>query len=412
MVLVSELDLPFIEIFGDDFSADPHATFAEARRTHWLARSELGYHALTYSSTQALLRDKRLRFGAELGLPAEGAAREALLARSQRNLLNLRGADHTRLRRLVTKAFTPRAVERLRPHVRRQIDGLLDPVCQQGRCEFVHDVTEPYPIMVICEVLGTPTEDWKRFSVWVEILFSRLGLSLDDESTAQVLRAQEELDEYLTELVERRRATAADAPEADDLLGELMAVEEDGDHLDTTDLVTLMDNILSAGIDTTRNQLASAVALFAEHPDQFELLARDRSLLDGAVEEVLRFAPVVAGTLRIATEDIELDGVVFPEGTMVTPTMAAANRDPAVYPEPDRFDISRTPAEAHASFGGGAHYCLGAALARLELHESFDAVVERLPGLRTTGPVRWKSPVGIGGPEVLPVEFDTPFSTQ
>ena len=406
MTLVTELDLPFIGVFGDAFTSDPHAVFADARRRHWLARSEIGYHALTYDSTQALLRDKRFRFGAELGLPPEGEAREALLARSRRNLLNLKGADHTRLRRLVSRAFTPRAAERFRPHVRRVIDGLLDPVCARGRCEFVADVTEPYPVMVICEVLGTPAEDWKRFSVWVEILFSRLGLSLDDDSTALVLRTQLDLDAYLTDLVGRRRSQAERGDGGDDLLGELIAVEEDGDRLATADLVTLMDNILSAGTDTTRNQLATAVALFAAHPDQFALLEGDRSLLESAVEEVLRFAPVVAGTLRVATEEVEIDGVVFAEGTMVTPTMAAANRDPAVYPDPDRFDITRTQPQGHLSFGGGAHYCLGAALARLELVESFDAVVERLPGLRADGDVRWKSPVGIGGPEVLPIAFD------
>lgn len=406
MTLVTELDLPVLDIFSDGFTADPHRAFAAARRQHWLARSDVGFHALTYEASQALLRDKRFRFGAELGLPPEGEARETLLARSRRNLLNLRGADHTRLRRLVSKAFTPRAVERQRPHVRRVIDGLLDPVCEQGRCELVTDVTEPYPVMVICEVLGTPAEDWKRFSVWVEILFSRLGLALDDESTALVLRTQLELDAYLTDLVERRRREAADGSPGDDLLGELIAVEEDGDRLATADLVTLMDNILSAGTDTTRNELASAVALFCAHPDQFELLRADRSLLEGAVEEVLRFAPVVAGTLRVAMEDVELDGVVFPEGTMVSPTMAAANRDPAVYADPDRFDITRAQPAPHQSFGGGPHFCLGAALARLELVESFAAVVERMPGLRADGEVRWKSPVGIGGPEVLPIAFD------
>ncbi|MEJ7584181.1 MAG: cytochrome P450 [Acidimicrobiales bacterium] len=405
MPLVTELDLPFIEIFSPSFAADPHRTFAEARRQHWLARSEVGYHVLTRSGTEALLRDMRFRFGAELGLPPEGEAREALLTRSRRNLLNLRGADHTRLRRLVSKAFTPRAVERHRAHARRVINELLDPVCVRGRCDLVSEVTEPYPVMVICEVLGTPSEDWRRFSRWVEILFSRLGLSLDDESAALVLQAQQELDDYLRDLVGRRRRNADGGAGADDLLGEHIEVEEDGDRLATDELVTLMDNILSAGTDTTRNQLATAVALFVDHPDQLALLVEDRMLLEGAVEEVLRFAPVVAGTLRVATEQVEIDGVVFPEGSMVSPTMAAANRDPAVYPDPDRFDITRQQPQPHLSFGGGAHYCLGAALARIELVEGFDAVVERLPGLRRDGDVRWKSPVGIGGPEVLPIAF-------
>lgn len=405
MALVTDLDLPFIEIFGDAFAADPHGAFAEARRQHWLARSEIGYHLLTFAGTEALLRDKRFRFGTELGLPPEGEARETLLARSRRNLLNLRGTEHTRLRRLVSKAFTPRAVEHHRSHVREVFDGLLDPVCERGRCEFVHDVTEPYPVMVICQVLGTPTEDWKRFSDWVEILFSRLGLDLDEESTVRVMRAQDELDGYLADLVDRRRSEGDSTAGGGDLLGALIAVEEDGDSLATAELVTLMENILSAGTDTTRNQLATAVALFAEHPDQLALLAEDQTLIEGAVEEVLRFAPVVAGTLRVATEPVEMDGVVFPEGTMVSPTMAAANRDPAVYPDPDRFDVTRAQPGPHLSFGGGAHFCLGAALARLELVEGFRGVVQRLPDLRPDGEVRWKSPVGIGGPSTLPIAF-------
>ncbi|CAN5736641.1 cytochrome P450 [soil metagenome] len=417
-VPVGELNLPYLDVFGDDFTTSLAAQLAAAREQHWLAASDVGYLTLTYASTQAALRDKRFRFGAEQGLPPEGEAREALLARSRRNLLNLQGAEHSRLRRFVTKAFTPRAVEHQRHHVRRVIDGLLDPFCAQGGGDFVAEVTEPFPIMVICEVLGTPAEDWPRFSHWVEILFSRLGLNLDDEAAALVLRTQLELDAYLHALIERRRSESRAA--GDDLLAGLIAVEEEGDRLQTDELVTLMDNILSAGTDTNRNQLATAVALFALHPDQFRRLVEDPSLAESAVEEVLRFSPVVAGTLRVATEEVVFDGdagplgpggVLFPEGTVVLPTMAAANRDPAVFDDPDRFDIARAQPQAPLSFGGGAHYCLGAALARLELVEAFRAVARRLPDLHLTGDVVWKSPVGIGGPAVLPVAC-TPSRTE
>lgn len=403
MTPVAELDLPFLDVFSDAFTADPFTPLHAAREQHWLARSDVGVHTLTYEATQALLRDKRFRFGAEQGLPPEGEAREVLLERARRNLLNLEGEEHTRLRRLVSKAFTPRAVERQRTHVRRVIDTLLDPFCERGRGELVAEVTEPYPVMVICEVLGTPVEDWKLFSEWVEILFSRLGLNLDDDAAHLALRTQDDLDAYLLDLIDRRRWAGDE--DRGDLLGELMAVEEQGDRLTAQELITLVQNILSAGVDTTRNELASAVALFTEHADQLQRLVDDPSLVASAVEEVLRYRPVVSGTLRVATEDIDHDGVHFPQGTVMLPTMAAANRDPAVYPDPDRFDVGRTQPHPALSFGGGPHYCLGAALARLELTEGFAAVARRMPDLRLDGEMRWKSPVGIAGPEVLPVAF-------
>jgi cytochrome P450 len=402
---VAELDLPFVDLFAAGFDDDPHRVLREAREQHWLAESPLAYLVLTYEATHAVLRDKRFRFATEVGLDEGGEAGAVMLARAKRNLLNLTGEPHMRLRRLVTRAFTPRAAERLRPSARAAIDRLLDPVAPRGRCELVAEVTESFPIMVVCELLGAPPEDWPRFSKWAERLFRRLNFNLDEDLARDIVTAQTELDDYLRDLIEQKRSRPSD-----DLIGDLIRAEEEGDRLTTEDIVVLADNVLSAGTDTTRNELATAVHLLATHPDQRARLEADPGLIGAAVDEVMRLLPVVAGTLRHAMEDVELDGVRFPEGTVLGPTMAAANRDPAVYPDPDRFDITREHAAPPLSFGGGPHYCLGANLARVELEESMLAVVGRLKDLRPDGEVTWKSIVGIGGPVRLPIAF-TPEET-
>src|SRR5688572_27650701 len=208
----------------------------------------------------------------------------------------------------------------------------------------------------------------------------------------------------MREVVDKKRADRGD-----DLVSDLLAVEVDGDRLSDEDIATLADNIITAGTDTTRNELACAVYELAIRRDQLQLLLDDRSLVPKAVEEILRYRPVVPGTMREALADIELDGVRFPKGTVVLPTFVAANRDPDVYPDPDRFDVTREHDQPVQSFGGGPHFCIGAALARAELQEALNLVLDRLPGFALDcepSEVEWKPSVGIGGPVALPLRFE------
>jgi cytochrome P450 len=397
---VETLDLPEVDIFGDEFQGRHYELLADARARHWLARSEIGYLALTYQSVHRILRHPDLRF-ASATLLGEDELGEAMLERSRRNLLHRHGDDHTNFRKLVNRAFTPRTVDRVRPAMRDLFGEILEPVGRRGCCEFVREVAYPYPPQMICALLGVDVARWRDVSDWVEVSFQ--SFQLDPENRPRIWDVQRELDATMLDVVERKRAEPGD-----DLVSDLLAVEEDGKRLTDEDIATLAENLITAGTDTTRNALASGMFDLATHPDQRDLLRDDRSLLPTAVEEILRYRPVVPGTMRQALADVEIDGVRFPRDAVIIPTFTAANRDPSVYPDPDRFDVTRVHAQPIHSFGGGAHFCLGAALARAELQEALDLVLDRMPSFAIDGDaggVAWKPIVGIGGPEALPLRL-------
>jgi cytochrome P450 len=216
------------------------------------------------------------------------------------------------------------------------------------------------------------------------------------------LAAWDELDAYIDDMVADRRHTLTD-----DLLSDLIRAEDDGDRLNGDELRMLVAGLLMAGTDTTRNQLAASVHLLCDHADQWTLLAQHPELAANAVEETMRHSPISFSTLRTAVEDVELAGVMIPAGTLVIANTGAANRDPAVYDDPDRLDITRDGVPAMQTFGAGVHYCLGANLARLELAEALTVITQRMPNARRTGPTPWKLLSGLSGPITLPIEFDS-----
>ena len=225
-----------------------------------------------------------------------------------------------------------------------------------------------------------------------------MGVAGQEDS---ILSAWDELDAYIDDMVTDRRHTLTD-----DLVSELIRAEDDGDRLNGDELRMLVAGLLMAGTDTTRNQLAAAVDVLSAHPDQWALMGEHPELAAGAVEEVMRHSPIAFGMLRTAIDDVELGGVTIPAGTLVIANMAAANRDPAVFDDPDRFDITREGAAAMLTFGGGMHYCLGSHLARLELAEALAVMARRMPKPRRVGPAPWKPLTGISGPITLTIEFE------
>ncbi len=398
---VFDADLP---TFSYDLTATPQDILDDLRAAQSrapIAIGPLGPEILSYELARELLRNNRFRLPPGITLAAQGITSGPLFDKLASSLLGLDGPPHVRLRKLVAKAFTPRATSRLADTIHEVVNGLIDRVMDAGRCDVVTDIARPYPTPIICALLGAPREDWQLFADWTEEIFKAFNFQPDanfDESA--IMRAWGELDAYVDDMVAARRNNLTD-----DLLSELIRAESDGDRLNLDELRGLAAGFLMAGTDTTRNQLAASVQVLCEHPDQWAKLRDHPELAMPAVEESMRHSPAACIVPRAAVEDAEFGGYLFPAGTFVFANTFAANRDPAIYGDADRFDIARKDVPAILTFGGGAHYCLGANLARRELAEALIVLTRRLPAVHRAGPAPWKSVLGMTGPTTLPIEF-------
>jgi cytochrome P450 len=398
--LVTELDLPFLDTIGME-RLDAIEAIEAAQAQHWLARTAVGYSVTRYADVTAVLRDRRFHSALSMLPRMSGLEDSGYTTRRRQSILSMEGDAHARLRRLVAPAFTPASANRLRPTMRAVVGELVDRVVDRGECELVADVCEPYPIPIICELLGAPPQDWKLFSAWATDIFRIFNANLA-EDLPLIERAAGELSSYVSDMIAVRRQDPRH-----DLLSDLIAVEEEGDRLSTEEMAMLAEAVLMAGTDTTRNQLACSVALFSEHPDQWAQLAEQPELAQRAVEESMRYLGAVRGTARFASEDIVYRDVLFPAGTLVSTSLAGANRDAEAFGDPDSFDIARERDSAQMTFGAGIHFCMGAALARAELQEALPLLAQRMPGLARNGPIEWKpSTFGIWGPARLPLRFE------
>ncbi|ORB12198.1 cytochrome [Mycobacterium noviomagense] len=398
---VFEAGLPSVDYLHLHDPFDAHRVIAAARQQAPIAMGRYAPEVLSYGLVRAVLRDPRFVTASGVGLDLQGITSGPLWERAITSILSLDGEAHHRLRRLVSKSFAPRGAERLRALAIEVITELVDPLTRAGRCDVVSDIARGYPTPVICALLGTPREDWPLFSTWADDIKKVFDWNVANDGPV-ILTAWEQLDAYLEDMIERRRHTLTD-----DLISDLIRAEYDGDRLTHVELVRLASTLLIGGTDTTRNQLAAAVQVLADHPDQWSMLAAHPELATDAVHELMRHCPIVFGVPRKAAEDIELAGVTIPAGTLVLANTASANRDPAVYDEPDRLDITRNDPPAMLTFGGGTHYCLGAHLARLELTEALRIITQRMPNPRRTQPAQWKAMTGIVGPISVPLEFDS-----
>ena len=397
---VFDAGLPTIDYDHCQSPDEAHEIISEARRQAPIAIGPHGPELLTYELVRKVLRDPRFRVPQGMFLASQGITSGPLWDRVAANLISLDGPQHQRLRRLVSKAFTPRATERLRTTIAEVITELVDQHTATGRCEVVTDIARQYPIPIICALLGAPAEDWQLFSAWTDDIFKVFSWEVAAHEQT-ILAAWDELDAYIDDMVAQRRQTLTD-----DLLSELIRAEDDGDRLNAEELRMLVAGLLMAGTDTTRNQLAASVHVLCDHPDQWARLARHPELANYAVEETMRHSPIAGVTLRIALEDVEIAGITLPAGTLLIANTAAANRDPAAYDDPDRLDITREGVPVMQSFGAGTHYCLGANLARLELAEALTVITRRMPNAHRTGPAPWKPLTAISGPATLPIEFE------
>ncbi|MDR6225902.1 cytochrome P450 family protein [Desmospora profundinema] len=310
--------------------------------------------------------------------------------------------DHTRLRNLVHQAFTPRMIEGMNHRIQEIADTLLDQIAStpSRRCDLIDAYAFPLPILVICEMLGIPADDRKRFREWSNAL---LATTNRPEKMEEARPKMKEFQEYLGELFHMRRSDPAD-----DLVSRLVHVEEEGSRLTSNELYSMIFLLIIAGHETTVNLIGNGVLALFQHREQRELLRRRPELLDHAVEEILRYySPVEMATDRWAAEDLSFFGEPIPQGSLVIVALGSANRDKSQFPEPDRFDITRQP-NRHLAFGMGIHYCLGAPLARLEAKIAIPTLLERLPELTLDfgeEPLPWRQDFLMRGLTKLPVRF-------
>ncbi|MEU2158492.1 cytochrome P450 [Streptomyces sp. NPDC019396] len=388
------------------FVADPFPLYRELREDGPVRRAVIAggveaWLVTRYEDGLAALSDPRLssdvRDASDPRLMEQlpSTERESMLS----NMLRSDPPDHTRLRRLVSKAFTARRVAELRPRVQELTDRLIDGIAPAGHADLVADFALPLPVTVISELLGVPVSDRHDFQRWTDDMILRRAEMPDP---AVVDGAWQQMHAYLAKLMESKRARPGD-----DLLSALITARDEEQRLNEDELIAMSFLLLAAGYITTVNLIGSGVAALLANPDQLALLREDPELLPGAIEEFLRYdGPVNPGIARFAREDVVIGGVSVPRGATVVIASAIADRDPGRFPEPDRLDITRRD-NTHLAFGHGIHYCLGAPLARLEGQIAIGTVLRRLPGLALAvppGELRWR-PGGLRGPQTLPVTF-------
>ncbi|MGE2734952.1 cytochrome P450 [Mycolicibacterium vaccae] len=398
---IFDADLPNLDYGLTDTPQQVYPQFRAARQEAPVALGPIGPEVLSYGMARTVLRDPRFVIPPGIHLSAHGITSGPLWDRVTHSILNMEGEEHRRLRGLVARAFTPRATARMHDTIHTVINELIDAATASPRWEFVSTIARPYPIPVICALLGAPRQDWEQFSRWAEDIFKIVSFDCDLAAEEPVvLQAWDEFDDYIDGMVAERRLTLTD-----DLLSDLIRIEESGDRLTAAEVRMLAFSILVAGTDTTRSQLAASVQVLCEHPDQWARLRARPELAMPAVEETMRHSPSMCSTVRSAAEDVTLGEYTFPAGTFIVVNTYAANRDATVYEEPERFDITRDAPPPILTFGGGVHYCLGANLARLELSEALQVLSRRIPDARCVGEVPWKPLLGLSGPISMTMEW-------
>ena len=391
------------------FRIDPYPFYARLREQDPVHQTALGSWVISrYADCVALLKDPRVSSDLRNEELYRRAVEQGLIDPDQEVLqrtppfLVRDPPDHTRLRGLVSKAFTPNVIEGLRPHVQELVDRLIDRAAAAGEMELIEEFAYPLPVTVICELLGVPPQDHETFKEWSRELSKGLdpGRYAQPDTVERRRRAGNAFAGYFGDLIAQRRKTPRE-----DLLSALIAAEEQGDRLTPEELISTCIFLVSAGHETTVNLIGNGTLALLRHPDQLRRLRDDPSLTRSAVEELLRYDAPVHMAIRVAIADIEVGGRTIGRGQQIAILLGSANRDPAQFPEPDRLDIARRD-NHHVAFGFGIHFCLGAPLARVEGEIAFAALVRRLQGIELcTQAPEYRENIVLRGPRALPVRF-------
>ncbi len=389
-----------LDILAADFRVNSR-TVRDAAERHWYAETALGPAVLRYEDCAAILRDRRFRQAGADHMANQGITDGPVAEMWRDVILNIEGERHNRLRRLVSRAFTPNAVDELRPGMRAIAHDLVDTFAPAGACEFMGDFADHYPPQVMFDLLDIPEEMQPQFLEWGKTL----GLTVS-YSVAENVDAIEAALNGLYDATDLLCASRRRRP-GDDLISRLVAAADRGDRLTTQELRSMLVALVVGGQDSTRNQLGLAMALFARHPNQWALLACRPELAAQATEEVMRVAPTVPIVWRAATEDVVWRDLSIPAGTRIWLLVGAAHTEEATFgPGAARFDISVAERPAQLAFGHGVHYCLGAALARAEIAEALPILAARLPCLELTSAPEFRPDIsGFTGPTSLPIRF-------
>jgi cytochrome P450 len=400
------------DLSSASFFTDPYPTFA-AMRTHDPVhlQPETGIRFLTrYDYVFELCRHPQVsarRAGLFFPPDAPQIAEESETVRRFLApwMVFLDAPQHTRIRSIMTRFFTPKAIESLRPFVQATVDEALDRIREAGECDVIRDLGFPVPAKVIGHLLGLPPQDVPQFQDWVEVVFRVPGMQGDvAENIRAAHAAVRSLEEYFRGLLaERRERPPADADQAGDLIGKLLTADEQGRFVTEQELVSTCALLLVAGHETTTHTIGNGVIALLRHPDELRRLREEPGLLGSAIGEILRYDSSTGMIGRIPLEDIEIGGHKLPEGSLVMGVAHAANRDPDVFPDPDRFDLTRDGAR-QLGFGHGIHVCIGAALARLEAEVAIGSLVRAFPGLApVTDDYEWIPSYAQRGVKALPV---------
>jgi cytochrome P450 len=407
--LTETMPTPLFDPFAPGFTDDPYPQYAVMRSQAPVYQHPFGFWLLTsYDGVSWLLR------APGLSVEDDNVAADSLLRQLREDvygddapranslsMLDRDQPDHTRLRKLVSKAFTPRAIQALRPRITDLVDGMLDAMAAQRRVDLVDALAFPLPFAVIAEMLGTPPADHERIRELSGTVVRSLEPVNDPELIAAILAADEELSAIAAEMIAWKRANPAG-----DLLTALIHAEDDGDVLGDDELVAQTLLLYIAGHETTVNLIAGGTLALLRNPAQLAVLRDDPALVGNAVEELLRYDSPVQASRRITLEPVVVGGVEIPAGAFVMASLGSANRDESFWgPDASELRIGRENARQHVSFGAGHHHCLGASLARLEASIAFEHLVGRFPGLALDGDVVWNGRINLRGPARLPVSL-------
>ena len=393
--------------FEPGFIEDPYSRYAAMRGADPVHHSPLEFWGIfRYEDVVRFLRDPSLSVEDRNATPTpiDAMAAEVLgdrLQRGSHSMLSRDPPDHTRLRKLVTKAFTARVIEDLRPRIQALVDEMLDEAAARGGMDVIADFAFPLPFAVISEMLGVPAEDGDRLREWSGMIVRSLEPVVDPAVMIAIADASDHMWAHVQALIEQQRKEPTGG-----LLAALIAAEEHGDVLSDDELVEQVTLLYIAGHETTVNLIGNGVLALMRNPDQLRRLVDDPALVPGAVEELLRFDPPVQMTRRITLTDVELHGKQIPKGAFCVLHLASANRDRAFFgDDADRLDVTRPDADKHLAFGGGVHYCLGATLAKLEGAVAIGSLLRRFPVIEQAGDLAWNGRINLRGLERFPVSL-------